>query len=69
MQSDRNSYFGVVFLDSFNKASRDKDNILDQMYKKQICSDFYYQNLNFVFTKMHNYIGVALKLNFMSSLF
>ena len=36
-----------VVLDSFNNASRDEDNILDQIYKKQICSDFYYEDLKF----------------------
>ena len=30
MQSDGNSFYEDVVLDSFNKASRDKDNILDQ---------------------------------------
>ena len=34
-------------LDSFNNASRDEDNILDQIYIKQRCSDFYYEDLNF----------------------
>ena len=31
MQSDGNSFYGDVVLNSFNKASRDKDNILDQV--------------------------------------
>ena len=31
MQSDRNTFYGDVVLDSFNKASRDEDNILDQI--------------------------------------
>ena len=33
MQSDGNSIFGHVVLDSFNKGSWDEDNILDQIYK------------------------------------
>ena len=32
MQSDGNSFCGDVVLDSFNNASRDEDNILDQIY-------------------------------------
>ena len=31
MQSDGNTFYGDVVLDSFNKASRDEDNILDQI--------------------------------------
>ena len=31
MQSDGNSFCGDVILDSFNKASRDKDQHLDQI--------------------------------------
>ena len=34
MQSDGNSFLGDVVLDSFNKASRDEDSILDQIYRK-----------------------------------
>ena len=41
MQSDENSFCEIVVLDSFNKASRDEDNILEQIYKEQICSYFY----------------------------
>ena len=33
MQSDVNSLGGDVVLNSFNKASRYEDNILDQVYK------------------------------------
>ena len=36
MQSDGNSFCGDVISDSFNKASKDEDNILEQIYKKQI---------------------------------
>ena len=32
-------------MDTFNTVSRNEDNILDQMYKKQMCSDFYYEDL------------------------
>ena len=35
MQSDGNSFCGDVVLNSFDKASRDKDNILDQVYKSK----------------------------------
>ena len=33
MQSNGNSFCGDVIFDSFNKAFRDEDNILDQMYE------------------------------------
>ena len=42
MQSDGNSFFGNVVLDFFKRASWDKDNILDQICKKQ-------KNLGFLF--------------------
>ena len=35
MQSDGNSFCGDVVLDSFNKASRDEDKILYQVYKSK----------------------------------
>ena len=35
MQSDGNSFYGVVVSDSFNKTSRDEDNILDQISKSR----------------------------------
>ena len=44
LQSDRNTFYGDVVLDSFNKASRDEDNISGQIYKKQIFSDFHYED-------------------------
>ena len=47
MQSDRNTFYGDVVLDSFNKAFRDKDNISDQIDKKQIFSDFYFEDFTF----------------------
>ena len=34
--------FGV--LDSFKMVYRDEHSILDQIYQKHICSDFYYDN-------------------------
>ena len=34
MQSDGNSFCGDVVSDSFNKTSRDEDNIFYQIYKK-----------------------------------
>ena len=44
MQSDGNSLWGDVVLDSFNKAYRDEDSILYQIYQKQIFSDFNYED-------------------------
>ena len=35
MHSDGNSFCGDVVLDSFNKASRDEDNILYKIYKSK----------------------------------
>ena len=35
MQSDGDSFCGDVVLDSFNKASRDENNILDKKYKSK----------------------------------
>ena len=35
MQSDGNNICGNVVFNSFNKASRDKDNTLDQVYKSK----------------------------------
>ena len=35
MQSDGDSFCGVVVLYSFNKTYQDEDNILDQIYIKQ----------------------------------
>ena len=46
MQLDRNS---------FCVLDRVRDNILDQMYEKQICSDFYYDDLYF-FNNIRKYI-------------
>ena len=46
-QSFANSFWGYVVLDSFNNVSRDEDNILDQIYIKQICPDFYHDDFWF----------------------
>ena len=35
-------------MDDFNNASRDEDNILDQININQICSDFYYDGLKYL---------------------
>ena len=43
MQADGNSFCGDVVMNSFNMAYRDEDSILDQIYKKQIFSDFHYK--------------------------
>ena len=43
-----NSFCAGAVLDSFNKASRDYDNISDQKYEKQVCSDFYYDDFNYL---------------------
>ena len=43
-QSLSNSLLGDVVSDSFNKVYRDDDSILDKTYRKQICSEFYYDN-------------------------
>ena len=47
MQSYANSFWGDVVLDTFNNVSRDEDNILDKIYIKQICPDFYYDDFWF----------------------
>ena len=47
MQSDGNSFWGDVVLDSFNKASRDEDNIVEKKYINKKCLDFYYGDFNF----------------------
>ena len=46
-QSYANSFWGDIFLDTFNNVSRDEGNILDQIYKKQICPEFYYDDFWF----------------------
>ena len=46
-QSFANSFWGYVVLDSFNNVSRDEGNILYQIYIKQMCSEFYHEDLKF----------------------
>ena len=60
MQSDWNNFCGKVILESFNMASRDEDNILDQIFESNDC-------LLTIFLYVTN-TTVALKPNFMSSL-
>ena len=43
-----NSFCVDVVSDSFNKTSRDEDNILDEKYKKQMCSYYYYVDFNYL---------------------
>ena len=47
MQSDRNSFGGDVFLDSFNMAYKHEDSFLDQKYAKQISRNRYYKDFEF----------------------
>ena len=51
MQSNGNSSYGDVVLNSFNKGYRDKDSILEQKYKKRIFWDLHYED--FVLRKIH----------------
>ena len=37
-------FSGDVVLDTYNNVSRDEDNILNQVYIKQICPDFYHDD-------------------------
>ena len=46
-QSYVNSFLGYVVSDTLNNVSRDEDNILYQIYTKQICPDFYYDDFLF----------------------
>ena len=46
-QSYANSFLRDVVLDTFNNVSRDEDNILDQIYIRQICLEFYYEDFKF----------------------
>ena len=70
MQSDGNSFFGDVDLDSFDKESRDEDNIFDQIYENK----YVWINSKMILTlynitwKCYTNTTVALKPNFMSSL-
>ena len=40
-------YYGGDVLESFNKAYREKDIILDEKYEKRIFSDLYFEDFNF----------------------
>ena len=53
-----NSFWGDVVLDTFNNVTRDEENNLDQIYKKQICPDYYYDDFWFSehYTEMHTNI-------------
>ena len=44
-QSYVNSFLGDVVPDTFNNVSKDEENILDQIYIKEICPDFYNNDL------------------------
>ena len=44
----RKVFGGDVVLDTFINVSSDEDNILDQIYGKQICPDFYYDDFLFL---------------------
>ena len=46
-KSYMNSFWGDVVLDTFSNVSRDEDNILGQIYKKEICPDLYYDDFWF----------------------
>ena len=48
MQSDGNSFCGDVIFDSFNKECRVEASILDQIYEKRICLEFYYEDFRFL---------------------
>ena len=47
MQSDGNSFYANVFLDSVTMAYRYEDSILEQIYEVQIFVYFYYKDLKF----------------------
>ena len=64
MQSDRNNFWGDVVLDSVNMVFRCENSILDNIYGKQICSDFHFDNF-----KMHNNIRVALNPTLKTKIF
>ena len=53
MQSDRKIFCRDVILDSYNKESRDEDNILVQINRKQICPEMYYEEFHL---KKYNYV-------------
>ena len=68
-QSYGSSICGDIISDSFNKTSRDKDNILDQIYKSIYVRIIIMMILfSIILHEMHTNTTVALKPNFMSSL-
>ena len=49
IQSDLNSFYGDVVLDSASMASRIEDSTLGQIYEKLICLGLYYEGfLSFI---------------------
>ena len=46
-QSYANSFLGYVVLNTSNNVSRDEDKILDQIFIKRMCLEFYYEDLKF----------------------
>ena len=68
IQLDGKSFCGDFVWDSFNKASRDEDNIVDQIYKSKyiriiiIMISILYN----IIKKMHTITTVAIKPNFFS---
>ena len=71
LRNHANSFWGDVVLDTFNNVYREEDNILDQIYVKQIRPYFYYGDFWFSYycTKMHINIELWPNPNFMSSFF
>ena len=68
--ADENNFCGDVVLNSFNKTSRDEDNILDQIYKSK-----HIQIIIMLILILHTIIGKCIltkqkqqKSNFMSFL-
>ena len=47
LKSDGNSFYVDVVSDSFNKASTDEDNILEQTYRRRYARIFIMKILNF----------------------
>ena len=47
MQSDGNSFYGDVVLDSFNMVYSDEDSIEEQKHAKRIFWDLYYEDFEF----------------------
>jgi len=53
-------------LDSFNNTSRDEGNIVDQIYIKQICSDFYSYYFVSPLLNYSNFFLFLYSINFVS---